>query len=204
MPLFARFKLNNIESIFNDFPELETEKFKLRKLKKDDAKDIWDIYQNKDIITYDRAPFIRDQDSSRDFIEELGELYEERIRIDWAIEDKHISKVIGLIVLFNISLVDSRAEVGYVLNKDFTNRGIMKYILRWLVDFSFNYVGIHKLEANININNIASIKVCEGAGFEKEGIRKAHCFNKRTGTYMDNYVYGLINNRWDIIIEKFE
>ncbi|GIM29634.1 N-acetyltransferase [Clostridium polyendosporum] len=204
MPLFARFKLNNIESIFNDFPELETEGFKLRKLKKDDAKDIWDIYQNKDIATYDRAPFIRDEESAKDFIEELSELYEERIRIDWAIEDKRISKVIGLIVLFNISLVDSRAEVGYVLNRDFTNRGIMKYILSWLVDFSFNYAGIHKLEANINTGNISSIKVCESAGFEKEGTRKAHCFNKRTGIYMDNYVYGLINNRWDIIIERFE
>lgn len=204
MPLLARFKLNNVENVFNDFIELETEDYKLRKLSKMDARDIIDIYENKDIMTYDRALFIKNESSAKKFIEQLNDMYEERERIDWAIEDKNLGKVIGLIALFNISVLDSRAEVGYVLNKDYTNKGIMQYILKWMVDFSFNFVGIHKLEANVNAQNTPSIKLCEKIGFEREGHRKKQDFDRRTGEYNDNYTYGLINDKWEIILEKIE
>jgi ribosomal-protein-alanine N-acetyltransferase len=204
MPLLARFKLNNVENVFNDYVELETEDYKLRKLNKNDARDIVDIYENKDIMTYDRALFIKSESKARKFIEELNDMYEDRERIDWAIEDKKLEKVIGLVALFNISVLDSRAEVGYVLNKDYTNKGIMQYILRWIVDFSFNFLGIHKLEANINAQNAPSIKICEKIGFEREGCRKKQVFDRKTGEYNDNYTYGLINESWEIILEKIE
>lgn len=201
--MFARFKLNNIEDIFNDFPVLEMEDFLLRKITKNDYSDIIEIYQNKDIAIYDRALYISSEKDAEIFLNQINEAFKEKKRIDWGIEDKVSGKLIGLIGLSNISIVDSRGEIGYVLNKDFTNKGIMKYVLKWLVDFCFNFMGLHKIEANINTKNTASVKVCENAGFTMEGLRKAHNFNKRTGTYNDVYIYSLLNKKWDIIIEKY-
>ena len=49
-----------------------------------------------------------------------------------------------------------RAEIGYALHPAFWKKGIMKEAILAVVDYGFNKMHLHSIEANINADNIAS------------------------------------------------
>lgn len=202
MELVAYMRLNHLEKIFNDFVEMEMDEYILRKPDKKDGKDIIEIYKDRREPIFYRAPSSINEKQGKVFIEELLDEYDNRERIDWVIVDKNNHKVIGLIGLFSIDSQDSRGEVGYILNNNYTNKGIMKYILNWFVDFCFNYINLHKIEVNINHKNISSLKVAKSVGFTEEGLRREFYFNRIEGAYDDVVLLSIINNNWEIILER--
>lgn len=202
MAVVAYLRLNKIDKIFNEHHTLESEDFVLRKIEMKDIPDIIELYSSKELMVYDRVPRIEDEKSAKRFIEEIYDKYDNRERIDWGIVHKETGKLIGIFALYNISLIDSRGEIGYILNPQFRHKGIMQVVTSWMIDFLFNYVGMHKLEANINIHNESSIRMCENVGFKMEGSRKSYLFNKWTGEFMDSYLYAIINDKWEIIMER--
>ena len=56
-----------------------------------------------------------------------------------------------------------------------------------IVDFGFEHLEIHSIEANLNPDNQASIRVLEKAGFSKEGYFKENYFSK--GEFLDTLTY---------------
>lgn len=201
MELIAYMRLNYLEKIFNEFVELEMEEFILKKPDKKYGRDIMEIYKNRREPIFYRAPSSINEKYGKVFVDELLDEYEDRHRIDWIIVHKDTDKVIGLIGLFSIEFQDSRAEVGYIINDEYTNKGIMKYILKWFVYFCFEYAKLHKLEVNINIKNNSSLKVAKAIGFMEEGIKRGHYFNRIEGSYNDVQLLSLINEKWEIMLE---
>ncbi|QYC38701.1 Putative ribosomal N-acetyltransferase YdaF [Nonomuraea coxensis DSM 45129] len=59
--------------------------------------------------------------------------------------------------------------VGYSAYASTTGRGYMTEGLRLLVAFAFDELALHRLEANIQPGNTASLKLAERAGFRREG-----------------------------------
>lgn len=202
MSIVAYVRLNKIHNMFTEHPRLEFKEYILRRLEIKDACDVMEIYSNEDIKRYDRLPIIRNIKGAKKTIEELSEKYYSGERIDWAIEHRQTGKVIGLFALHNISIVDSKSDIGYILNKSFTNSGIMTEVVSLMVKYLFNEIGMHKLNATININNTASIKVCESANFKIEGYSSGAWFNTVDGDFVDCYIYSIINEQWKFIIEK--
>ena len=202
MELVAYMRLNYLEKIFNDFVEMELDEYILRRPDKKDGKDIIEIYKNRQEPVFYRAPSSINEKYGRVFIDELIDEYENRERIDWVIVDKNNNKAIGLMGLFSIDSQDSRGEIGYIINNDYTNKGIMQHILKWFVYFCFSYINLHKLEVNINYKNTPSLKVAKNVGFIEEGLRKDYYFNRTEGEYDDVVLLSIINENWEIILER--
>ena len=57
-------------------------------------------------------------------------------------------------------------ELGYVLNKDYWNKGIMKEAISKVVDYCFNTLKLNFLMASYFNHNIASKKVLENLNFK--------------------------------------
>ncbi len=72
--------------------------------------------------------------------------------------------------------------LGYSLDKDYLNRGIMSKSICFIVKFAFNELKLHRIEANVMPRNIPSRKVLEKNNFIEEGFSKQ---------------YMLINNKWE-------
>jgi ribosomal-protein-alanine N-acetyltransferase len=62
------------------------------------------------------------------------------------------------------------AYVGYYASAAFAGRGYMRDALRLIVDFAFGPLALHRLEANIQPGNAASIALAKSAGFRLEGF----------------------------------
>ena len=83
-----------------------------------------------------------------------------------------------------------RGVVGYNSFIPWANRGYMSEGLALVVRFAFDNLGLHRLEADIQPGNKASLRLAEKAGFRREGYSPA--FIKINGAWRDH-------ERWAII-----
>jgi [ribosomal protein S5]-alanine N-acetyltransferase len=98
---------------------------------------------------------------------------------------------IGLIAL-NIGKPKYRsAEVWYKIDSKYWGKGYATEALTTLLDFSFNVLKLHRIEAGCAVENIASIKVLEKVGMTKEGMKRKKLPIR--GDWKDNYFYAILD-----------
>ena len=68
------------------------------------------------------------------------------------------------------------AAVGYWVDGAVAGRGVLPTALALLVDHCFDVVGLHRVEANIRPENLASRRVVEKLGFREEGLHRRYLF----------------------------
>ncbi|GAA0433239.1 GNAT family N-acetyltransferase [Agaribacter marinus] len=101
-------------------------------------------------------------------------------------------KLIGTINLFQVKRGPVQcALIGYVLDKSHNGKGYMTEAAKLVVDFGFNELKLHRIEAGVMPHNTGSIRVLEKAGFHKEGIAKKNV--KINGKWEDHQVLAIIN-----------
>ncbi len=81
---------------------------------------------------------------------------------------------------------------GYSIDSSLQNRGYMTQALEAGIDFIFNTIGLHRIEANIMPRNSASVKVVSKLGFKNEGISPKYL--KINGEWED-HVHMVLRNR---------
>jgi ribosomal-protein-alanine N-acetyltransferase len=62
------------------------------------------------------------------------------------------------------------AYLGYYIGQPYARRGYMTQGLRQAIRYAFDELGLHRLEANIQPGNIASINLVKKLGFQREGF----------------------------------
>ena len=88
-------------------------------------------------------------------------------------------------------MVGSQAAVlGYWLGKPFVRRGYMTEAVRATVNFGFDALHLHRIEAATMPNNAASVRVLERNGFRREGF--ARRLLKINGTWEDHVLHALL------------
>lgn len=82
-------------------------------------------------------------------------------------------KVIGTFNLSGVIMGNFKsAYLGYEVFAPFQQQGFMKEGLQLIIREAFHTLQLHRLEANIQPGNAASIRLVEQAGFVKEGYSK--------------------------------
>ncbi|MFD4908906.1 GNAT family N-acetyltransferase [Kitasatospora purpeofusca] len=90
-----------------------------------------------------------------------------------------------------LGLVPYRAAtIGYALRRDVWGSGYAGELVALLRDFAFGPLGVYRLEARVDVDNAASIRVLERAGFRLEG-RVRHDFRGPDG-WRDAQQYALL------------
>lgn len=176
---------------FTPFPVIETDRLVLRQVAKEDAKELFFLRSDKAVLTYlDKAP-ARSIEEVIKFIEGLHELEKDHKAINWAITLKQDIKLIGTICLWNIVHSHYRAEIGYALHPDHQGKGIMQEAVAAVLNYGFETMKLHSIEANVNPNNASSIKLLERNNFVKEAHFKENYFYD--GKFLDSAIYSLIS-----------
>jgi ribosomal-protein-alanine N-acetyltransferase len=125
------------------------------------------------------------------FINKINEQEKNNDLITWGIALKNEPKLIGTVCYLNIKKENYRSELGYALHPDFHNKGIMNEVLVAVIDYGFNIMKLHSIEANINPGNIASQKLLEKHKFIREAYFKENFFWQ--GKFLDSAIYSLLN-----------
>jgi RimJ/RimL family protein N-acetyltransferase len=89
----------------------------------------------------------------------------------YVIEDTETGTILGGANLRMFDPMRDTVELGYWLFVDARGRGVATRAVRALVDDSHSR-GINRVEAHVRIGNVASERVLERAGFEREGVKR--------------------------------
>lgn len=178
------------DQAFADFPQLETDRVRLRKLKLTDAPSMFS-YFSKDEVTkyYDLDTFISVK-QAEELIERLLYRYEMRKQIRWAIVLKETDQLIGTCGFHAIEEEHWKAEIGYELHPDFWGKGIMTEVIQAAIQYGFNEIGLNRIEAFYDPENISSARVLEKNGFIYEGLLRKRFFEK--GKFVDGAISAII------------
>ena len=109
----------------------------------------------------------------------------------WVICLKGETKLIGSIGFWHTVPEHHRAELGYILHPDFWNQGIVTEALQAVLKYGFEKMKLHSVEASVNPENVASIRVLEKHGFVREAYFREDYFYD--GKFYDSAVYCLLS-----------
>jgi ribosomal-protein-alanine N-acetyltransferase len=175
---------------FNPFPVLSTERLHLRQINELDVNEIFFLRSDKRMLQYlDRAPAKSNEDALI-FIKKINDLENNNNGINWGITLRGEEKLIGTICYWNITKEHYRAEIGYALHPDKQGKGIMHEAMTAVINYGFNVMKLHSIEANVNPGNTASIKLLERNNFTREGYFKENYFYN--GNFLDSAIYSLL------------
>jgi ribosomal-protein-alanine N-acetyltransferase len=104
--------------------------------------------------------------------------------------------LVGGLTLANIRRgVAQAGSIGYWTGAPFARKGHMTAAMRALVPFCFSTLRLHRLEAACIPDNIASVRLLEKTGFQREGYSRSYlCIN---GVWQDHLLYARLKDDAD-------
>jgi len=108
----------------------------------------------------------------------------------FAIEDNTTNELIGLFGLKLWSQKHRRGEVWYIFHPDYWNKGLATEVLIAMLDFGFDELKLHRIQAGCAVDNVGSIRVLEKAGMIREG-RGREILPLKSG-WSDNFEYSIL------------
>jgi ribosomal-protein-alanine N-acetyltransferase len=182
-----------LEFNFSPFPILQTERLVLREIRRNDAAAFFALRTHPDTIKYsDRFP-PESIEQIHAFIDYIAAGISANQTIAWAISFKGSDEFIGTVNFHRTYPEHHRAEIGYQLFSDHWRKGIMSEAVHAAIDYGFNTMKLHSIEAQTNPHNEASIGLLKKAGFVQEALfRENYYFD---GKFLDTPVFSLLNKR---------
>ena len=176
---------------FTPFPNLETERLLLRRVNGNDANEIFALRSNPETMKYIPRPLVKSIDDALEHIAMIDAKIESNEGINWAITYKDNPKLIGIIGHYRIKPEHFRAEVGYMLLPEYNGKGIISEAIKEVVNYGFNAMKLHSIEAIIDPENFGSERVLQKCGFVKEAHLKENEFYE--GRFLDTVIYSILN-----------
>lgn len=175
-------------------PTIPTERLRLRALTPADAPALFAVFGDPAVCRYWSRPALPDFAAAVALTEEIRALFAARTLFQWGIAERGTDTVVGTCTLAALSAEHRRAEVGFALARRVWGRGYIAESLPALVGFAFAVLDLHRLEADVDPRNAASIRALERAGFAREGCQRERYFLH--GEVQDAVLYGLLRRDW--------
>jgi [ribosomal protein S5]-alanine N-acetyltransferase len=156
----------------NSPPVVETERLVLRPARPDDAEAIFESYAaDEEVTRYLVWRPHRSAEETREFLRGAVAIRADGTHINWAIAIKPDDRVRGMISFRRDGF---KADVGYVLGRQFWGRGYMTEALGAVVAYGFSLPGLYRIWALCDVDNLASARVMEKAGMTFEGVLRRY------------------------------
>lgn len=167
-------------------PVIDTERLRLRPLVEGDVEALREWMPEKSIYAYwGKGPGKTDKDPSLLF---------ERVprptkSFHLGIEERASGKVVGELWVHKIE-GNRMASVAIRLSAICQHKGYGTEALSAMVRFCFEHTELKRLQAEVDVCNVASQRMLEKCGFTREGLIRQ---GKMVSTWCDYYIYGLLS-----------
>ncbi|MCU9614810.1 GNAT family N-acetyltransferase [Caldibacillus lycopersici] len=182
------------DQIYANIPILETERLILRKLKEEDLQDMHAYGSDEQVSKYVSWDTHQSLEDTKRFLYSILEQYDKKQNVFWAIEWKENNRLIGTINFVSWSPKHKKAEIGYVLSRDYWGRGIMTEAMNTVIKFGFEHMDLVRLEARAMAENIGSYRVMEKVGMTYEGTIRKGMLTK--GHHRDLRLYSILKEEY--------
>ena len=136
-----------------------TKRFKLRKIKLEDSKEIFIILNDKETVKYLNLPSINTEEDARKLITNYLIDLEKRNKFPFAICKKDSDEFVG-VFLIKLDLYDEDCfEFTIYINKKFWNKGVYSEILPYMTEFAFEEIKTENFRGFVMKSNKISARV---------------------------------------------
>lgn len=109
--------------------------------------------------------------------------------------EKTSEKIIGRCGLHNWNREHRRAEIGYNMeDENYKKKGLMTETVQAVIDYGFNKMNLHRMEALVGRENVPSLKLMEKFQFKKEGVLREHYY--RNDVFEDSVMFSRLHSEY--------
>lgn len=109
--------------------------------------------------------------------------------------DRQSETLVGGLGLSNVRRgVAQSAMLGYWIGRPYARRGFVAGAVEILLDFSFDVLKLHRIEAACLPDNVASRSLLEKLGFSQEGYAREYL--RINGAWRDHVLYAILADDW--------
>ncbi|MBL4790925.1 MAG: GNAT family N-acetyltransferase [Kordiimonadaceae bacterium] len=174
-----------------DFLPLKSDRLIVRQFCMADAEAFLSWRDDADVARYTLWKYPYTIEQSRAFCAEMAAIdrLPDGAWVQLMVEERASGRAIGDVGLgIKIDGANS-VKVGYSLHRDAWGKGFMTEVLKLVLPAVASAAGVERLEAEIDIRNMASGTVLEKIGFKRGPLKKKAAFVK--GEWCDEYEYVL-------------
>lgn len=173
--------------------ELVTERLLLREITWEDLTDIHEFHSIPKVAHFNTIGIPKDLDATKTVLTRAVEdkLNQVRSAYGWTVRLKESNQFIGEAGMSAPNDRFKRAEIHYHIHPDLWGKGYATEVALRLIDFGFNTLNLHRVEAGVATENLGSVRVLEKSGMQREGLRRK--ILPIRGEWRDNYMYAILD-----------
>lgn len=171
---------------------IRTDRLVLRRPAMADAQAIFEAYaRDQEVTRYLSWEPHQSISDTRRFLRERIDVWREGSEISWAITRAAGGALIGMIGAHFDQ--PHMATIGYVLARSEWNKGYMTEGVRVVVQVLMDLPQVYRVQAVCDLENVASARVMEKAGMEREGVLRRYIAHVNAGEKpRDVYMYAKV------------
>ena len=168
-------------------PTIETDRLVIRPMTAADVPALREWMPDKSLYTYwGKGPSKAEKNPELMFEKEAKPTKSFHL----GIEEKESGNVIGDLWVYLIEK-DRMTSVGIRLSSKSQGKGYGTEALAATVEFCFTKTELKRLWAEVDVRNVASVRILEKCGFTREGMIRQ---GKMVNTWCDYYIYGILDS----------
>lgn len=153
------------------------------------------IFTNEQVMRYAYLDCFESIEELKDYFMEVlnnNNISQERKAYEYAVFLKSDDSFIGFadIEIYKKNEYGGHGEIGYFLLPTYWGKGYATEIAKLLIKIGFSEIGLHRLCASCNIENINSEHIMKKIGMKKEGHLRQVRF--KNGTWQDELRYSIL------------
>jgi len=157
-----------------DVPSLADEVVRLRVPGTGDVDAITDACQDPEIPRYTRVPSPYTRADAEGFVALTAVTWRDGTSADFLVVDPSDDALLGAVGLMRLDDERTVAEIGYWVAKPARRRGVATRAVRLVSRWGALELGVRRIELMTRVDNVASQRVAEAAGFTREGVLRDH------------------------------
>lgn len=175
--------------------QLETDRLILRPLKVEDAESMYENWATSEVATkYVTWEPYKCIEPIIERFQNMQKEYENKEIYDWGIVLKENNCLIGEISFVGMTRDMKTAELGYIIGENWWGNGYVVEATKAVMQFSFETLGLHRIQAMYDVRNPASGRVMEKLGMKYEGTFREYRLIK--GSYVTVKQYAILDREF--------
>jgi len=154
-------------------PPLSDGTIALREKTEADVPALVSAVQDPLIPRYTRVPSPYGERQAREFLVEQRRRREEGIELSLLVVDAENDDLLGSVGA-RVDRENERAEIGYWVAREARGRGVASSAVVLLGTWLFGALELARLQIHTEVDNVASQRVAERAGFRREGVLRSY------------------------------
>ncbi len=169
------------------FPELRTARFRLRRILPADIGAVFRGLSDPAVIAHYGVSYETLEATQRQ-MDWFEDIFAAGTGAWWAISDPTPgAPLIGACGLNDIHAEHRRGELGYWLLPEHWGRGIATECVGAMLEHAYGAMGLHRVAAEVDVENHTSRRLLDRLGFRLEGIRRD--YERKHGSFIDLMIY---------------